>query len=100
MAVLERVIQQIEDGQDAALAEMDKKHRAAQKPYGFPTGKRYRAMVGPDINTFVYEAEWESLAAMEAAYEKWGADPQSQALGAEQGKIVISARWEIWEVLE
>ncbi len=101
MRVLERLIQQVAEGQDQALLEMDRKHRVAQEPYGFPAGKRYRAVAGPDdVNTFVWESEWESLAAMEAAYERWLAEPQAQALGAELGKFVSSARWEFWEVLE
>ena len=89
MAILERRVQQVKEGEWDAYMEREKKFEAMeQKLGGFPTKKHYRAISGPyAINTVVWEREWESFAAMEAANEKLQAHPDRAALRASPSPI-------------
>lgn len=49
-----------------------------------------------NMSTLIIERQWESFAAMEAAYEKALADPEWQALGAEGTSIIESDRHELY----
>jgi hypothetical protein len=53
-------------------------------------------MGGYDWNTLILEREWESLAAMEAAYERAFADPEHRALGKELRSILKNLRREAY----
>jgi hypothetical protein len=101
MITVERNIQKIRPGKWAELEELDKKFNAAERRLGFPPNKkRYRCVVGGhDMNTLVIEYQWDSLAAMEAVYEKALADPEYQALMAETEGIVESDQMELYEPL-
>ena len=68
---------------------------------GFPPKRRYWTLIGvEDQGVFIWEREWESLAAMEATYEKYGADSGSIAtvskLGMETDSLVEFGRVELF----
>ena len=100
MIVVERLIQQIRSDKWTELEALDKKYNIVEGRYGFPAKRRYRCVAGGDnSDTLIIERQWESLAAMEATYEKVIADPEWQALGAEGASIVESNRLEVYTPL-
>ena len=97
MNVLERITQEIYPDKWAALEELDKRYDEVEKRLGFPAKKRYRCMIGAHgFNTLVVEREWDSLAAMETAYEKTFVDPEHQALVQESMAIIKSNQYEVY----
>ena len=97
MIILERMVQQIEVGKTSELNELDKRYEAIESTLGFPPKKRYWSVSSPhDSNTIILERLWESMAAMEAAYEKSLAHPGIQALYAEGEGIIKSSRIELY----
>ena len=100
MICVERHIQQIRPGQWAELEAIDKKYNTVESRLGFPAKRRYRCYLGGhNINTLIVERQWESLAAMEAAYEKTFADPEYQALEAETDLVIESNQIELYAPL-
>jgi hypothetical protein len=101
MRVLQRQIQEVRPDKWEALEEIDKRFNAIEKRLGFPPNKkRYRCYFGGhDTNTLVVEYEWDSLAAMEAAYEKAMADAEWQALSVEVTSIIKSDQMELYAPL-
>ena len=100
MTVIERQIQKVCPGKWAELEVIDKKFDAIESRLGFPPKRRYRCLVGGhDTNTLIVERQWDSLAAMEAAFEKVFADPEHQALGAELDPIIESVQIELYAPL-
>ena len=94
--VLERMSQKIYPTKWLELEELDKKYDAIESKHGYPPKRRYRLFVGGDnTNTIVIEREWESVAAMEAAYEKAFMDPELQALHAEAAEIIAENQIEL-----
>jgi hypothetical protein len=99
--ILERQIQKIYPDKWEELEKINKRNTAVEKRIGFPPKRRYQGFAGNHgTDTLIIELEWESFAAMEAAYEKILADPEHQALQKEVGSIVKSNRWELYFVLE
>jgi hypothetical protein len=97
MVAIDRMIQQVHPGKWAELEEIDKRYKAVESRLGFPPKKRYQCIMGShDTNTLIVERQWNSLAAMEATYEKAFADPEHQALGKEITSIVKSTQWEVY----
>ncbi len=97
MVVVERQIQQVRPDKWAELEALDKKYNLIESRCGFPAKRRYRCFMGSDnTNTLIIERQWESFAAMEAAYEKALADPEWQALGVEGVAITESDRHELY----
>jgi len=97
MITVERLIQHIRPDKWAELEAIDKKFNAIESGLGFPPKKRYRCISGRDnTDTVIIERQWESMAAMEAAYEKAFADPARQALVAEIVSIVESDQYELY----
>lgn len=97
MVTIERMIQKVRPGKWAELEEIDKRYNAAESRLGFPPKKRYQCLMGGhDTNTLIIERQWDSLAAMEAAYEKAFADPEHQALVEELTSIIKSTQWEVY----
>jgi len=81
MKVIERIIQEINPGKNTALEDIDKRFDVIEGPLGFPSKKRLWCFSGPHYtNTIVIEREWESMAVMEAVYEKFVAHPGIQTL--------------------
>ena len=84
MRVLERLIQHVNPGKWEALEVLDKKYDVMEKKLGYPTKRRYRSFAGGgDTDTLVIEREWESMAALEAAWEKSFSNAEFQQLNAE-----------------
>ena len=97
MIAIERMIQKVSPDKWAELDEIDKRYDAVESRLGFPPKKRYRCIMGGhDWNTLILERQWDSLAAMEATYEKAFADPEHQALNEEVTSIVKSTRGEVY----
>jgi len=98
MVTIERMIQKIYPDKWAELEAIDQRYNAVESRLGFPpTKKRYQCMIGGhDSNTLIIERQWDSLATMEAAYEKAFADPEYQALGRETTSIIKSNQIEVY----
>jgi len=100
MICVERHIQQIRPSKWAELEAIDKKYNTVESRLGFPSKKRYRCYLGGhNLNTLIVERQWESLAAMEAMYEKAFADPAYQALEAESAPVIESVQIELYAPL-
>jgi hypothetical protein len=101
MKILQRQIQQVRPDKWAELEEIDKKFNAVESRLGFPPNKkRYRCYFGShNTDTLIVEYEWDSVAAMEAAYEKAMADPEWQALAAEIFSVIESTQMELYAPL-
>lgn len=94
--VLERLTQKVYATKWPDLEELDKKYDAVESRLGYPPKRRYRLFAGGDsTNTLVIEREWESLADMEAAYEKAFNDPEWQAADAEAPQIIADNQFEL-----
>jgi len=94
--VVERMTQQIYATKWLTLENLDKKYDAIEGKHGYPQKNRYRLFAGGgSTNTLVVVREWESLAAMETAYEKAFAEPEWQALNAEATDIIANNQIEI-----
>ncbi|HEX7620032.1 MAG TPA: NIPSNAP family protein [Anaerolineales bacterium] len=97
MVTIERMIQQVRPDKWAELEKINKKYNIVESRLGFPPKKRYQCLTGShDSNTLIIERQWDSLAAMEATYEKTFADPEHQALVKESTSIIKSEQWELY----
>ena len=100
MIAIQRLVQKVVPGKWAALEVLDKKFNAVESRLGLPAKKRFQCVSGShDWNTLIIERQWESLAAMEATFEKCMADPEYQALVAEMVGIVDSEQLELYAPL-
>jgi hypothetical protein len=88
----------LEKGGWETYVAKEKMHEAVEMRLGgFPT-KRHLHPIADGSNTLiVWEREWDSFAAMEAAYEKSGGDPETQALG-DVPSAVVDERIELYVV--
>jgi hypothetical protein len=98
MVTIERMTQKVFPGKWAELEEIDKRYNVVEKRLGFPANKkRFQCLVGGlDSNTLIIERQWNSIAQMEATYEKALADPEMQALQQESATIIKSSRIELF----
>jgi len=97
MKVVEWMIQEIYPGKQSALEDIDKRYDAIEKNMGFPPKRRLWPISGAFTNqTGILERQWESMAAMEAAYEKSFAHPEIQALNEEGSAIIKNSRIELY----
>jgi len=98
MKCVERWIHKIAPGKWDEWLEVEKKWDAIERRLGgFPAKRRYRAIFGSeDVNTFVWEREWESFPASEAAYGRMMDDPEAQKLGRDFALLVESKRGELY----
>ena len=98
MIIVERQIQIVRPGKWAELEEIDKKFNAVESCLGFPAKRRYRSLVGGHTtDTLIIERQWESFAALEAAYEKAIADAEHRELSAGvHSSIIESAQIELY----
>ena len=94
--IKERLTQKIYPDKWEALDALDKKYNQIESTVGFPPKTRYQLIVSSkSINILVVEREWESLAAMEAAYEKLFANPEWHTLNAESSAVIKDGFTEI-----
>ncbi len=100
MRILERLIQQVKPGHWEALEVLDKKYDVVEKKLGFPTKRRYRSFASAgNTDVLVIEREWESMAALESAWEKSMTNADMQQLMVEGEGIISSNAWELYMVL-
>lgn len=89
--------QKVKSGKRAELDELNKRWRAFDERLGMPPEKQYSCFTGShEMNTLLLIREWESLAAMEAGFEKMQADPELAELSAAGGKCIESTQWELY----
>jgi len=99
MNIMERIVQEIPQGKLNEFAAFQRKLDVISARLGFPALRWYTHWYGAE-NTFTLacEREWESFAAMEAAYEKAIADPECMALTQTWSTLGKSHRQEVWLV--
>jgi antibiotic biosynthesis monooxygenase (ABM) superfamily enzyme len=90
MKVIFRSTIKVVPGKMAEYMEIDKKSEAMARRYGMSPWKRYGCLSGDSIHTIVYDTEFDSLAALEASFEKMFADPERQALVAQSDGLIVS----------
>jgi hypothetical protein len=96
MKVLERLTQKIRPDQWEALEAIDKQFDRIESGFGFPPKRRYRLMIGGrSSNTLVVEREWESLAALEKAYEGLMTSAEWVSLMNESSSVIEDGQFEI-----
>lgn len=102
MAIIIREIQKVRPGQWGALEAAESKWAVFEERTGFSRKRRrFRVFSGvEDMNTIVIEFEFESLAALDAAYERGEADPEYEELMEELYTIISSSRVELYTVLD
>ena len=97
MKIMERLIQKVDRSQWAKKIAIEKRYEPVEARLGFPPSRRYRAYIGSqDTNTRVIVRDWSSLQAFLVTIEKAMADPEHQALGAEQVGLVLSNQVELY----
>jgi hypothetical protein len=100
MICIERLTQQVRSDKWVELQAIDARFNSVESRLGFPLKRRYRCYFGGhNSDTLIVERQWESLAAMEAAYEQAFADPEFQALGAEATSIIANNQYELYAPL-
>jgi hypothetical protein len=102
MAIIVGEIQNVRPGKWKALEEAEPKWAAFEERTGFSRKRRrFRVFSGvEDMNTVVIEFEFDSLAALDAAYERGEADPEYEVLMEELFTIISSSRVELYTVLD
>lgn len=102
MAILERLrFKVINDQWDAVMAQEKEWEVLEGKAGGFPMKRRYRAYSSSEsVDTFVFEREWESMAAYEAAYMRLFARPEVKSLGDAGQSVKADTHIEIYMTLD
>jgi hypothetical protein len=91
------MIQKIIPGKWEALFEITARYNELESRLGYPPSKHYRCITGThDLNTIIVERQWDSMAAMEAAYEKAFVEPAYQTLNDELNDVVASTQIELY----
>ena len=89
MKVIFRTTIKIVPGKMAEYMEVEAKSQAMASRYGMPLWRRYSPLSGDSMHTIVYDMEFDSLAALEASFEKMFADPEYQeAMAKSEGTIL------------
>jgi len=96
MKVIMRTTVKVVPGKMAEYMEVEKKSQAISDRYGMPPWKRYSCLSGDSMHTIVYDMEWDSLAAIEAAFEKMFIDPERQELMAKSDAVIVSHKNEFY----
>ena len=100
MICVERLTQLVHPNKLTELEAIDARFNAVESRLGFPPKRRFRCYFGShNANTVIVERQWESMATMEATYERAFADPEFQALGAEVISIIASSQYELYAPL-
>ena len=97
--VMVREIQEIAEDKWQQLDGIDKKYTELEVKMGFPPKKRYRGIIGVDMNTLVIERIYKSIAQVEELFEKANSDPEYLVLGVQLIGIMLSHRLEVYLVL-
>jgi hypothetical protein len=97
MNIIERQIQKVRPGKWAELEDLDKKFTAVESQLGFPATRRCRSLVGGlTTDNLIIERQWESFAALDAAYEKALANAEHRALSEKVELILQSQQIEFY----
>jgi hypothetical protein len=101
MAILERLsFRVINDQWDAVMAQEKEWEALESKAGGFPMKRRYRVISGAmSGDTFVFEREWENIAAIEAGYGRLFALPETKQLSDTNQSLKTDHRMEFYSVL-
>ena len=99
--IVQRVITEISPGADDEWTALNDKVFARYEELGFPRPKVCKPMFGGgNSNTYMSDAEWESLSVMEEAFtKKLGSDPELIALRDKYRKLIVNRRAEVLLVL-
>ncbi len=100
MRILERLVQTIAADKWPQLREANAAFEPVQRQLGFPPTRHYQALAGvhgTDIQ--ISEREWDSMAAMEAGWEKLMSGPQYAELEASLAGVVLDNRWEFYLIM-
>jgi len=90
MKVMMRTVLKVVPGKMAEYMELERKRKAMASGLGMPPEKVYSCLSGDSAHTLVYEMEWDSLAALEASFEKMFASPERQAMMAKYDALIVS----------
>ena len=89
MKVMFRTTVKVVPGKMAEYMEVEAQSQAMAGNYGMPPWRRYSPMTGDSMHTIVYEMEFDSLADLEASFEKMFADPKwKEGMAKSEGSIV------------
>ncbi len=102
MTYILRFVQQFEPGNANAYLELEKQFKDIERVNpSFPKGRRYQPVAGIEpANTVVWESEFPSLQAIEAALKVIADDETHTDLYGKQSKYITSARTEIFKILD
>ena len=98
MKAIQRVVMKVVPGKMAEYMELMEKHMAIVSRYGMPPFRVYRLVSGEGdvMHTLIHEVEWDSLAALEAFFEKVMADPEYQAMMPKWDAVIESHGFEVY----
>ncbi len=98
---MERRIFKIHPGKMDQVKDLEDRFWALESQYGFPPKRRYQCIAGlNDSETYIFEWDWESFTAAEAAIQTAFADPQLQALLEEGNAVFGSSHAEFYTLLD
>jgi hypothetical protein len=101
MAYVLRFVQRFRAADEAAFLALEAHFAALERRKGWPRGRRSRPFAGRDPgNTLIWECELETLAAVNEAVARMGADPDHRRLLKRQIPFFLEAWTEIDEVLD
>ena len=103
MTIVLRAIQTVGFGKWEEKLEIEKRFQAVETRLGGAAVRHYECRVGADsTRTYVKEFEYDDLAAMQEIGDTMGADPERQALVAEDEEkgITIDQRNEMYMLLD
>lgn len=101
MAHVLRFVQRFRPADETAFLALEAQFAALERRKGWPRGRRMRPYAGREpVHTLIWECEFESLAAAQAALARMGADPGHEKLLKKQVPFFLDAYTEIYEVLE
>lgn len=99
--IMERRLHKVVHGKWAELMVEEKKFDVLESRLGgFPAKRRYRPLAGTEsYNTFIWERDWESLAAAEEAYGRMGKDAETPKISESFSKLIEDGRSEWFSVV-
>ena len=91
MKIIQRGTMRILPGKMGEAMDLFQKHTTIATRLGCPSMRSYRPLIGNEFfHTIIGEAEWDSMAAIEAFFDKMMADSEMQALMAQWETVLES----------
>jgi hypothetical protein len=101
MAYVLRFVQRFRAADEAAFMALEAQFAALERRKGWPRGRRCRPFAGREpVHTLIWECELETLAAVNEAVARMGADPDHARLLKRQIPFFLETWTEIDEVLD